>query len=114
MAHQRKSFFLLCLFFLSVQCSKRIETSLPIDHQIFVNLYIELLLASSTESVPLQQDTVLIMRNKQKVQEILKRYSISEEKFRSTLHAYNQDPVRWRRFYQDVLEGLQKLRTKDK
>ncbi len=41
---------------------------------------------------------------------VLKKYSVSEQEYNSTLHFYNSEPKRWQAFFDKAISYLEQLR----
>ena len=92
----------LCIFipfiFLLASCSD----SPPVKEDKFVKIYVDMLIAQdSTGSNGKQLEGIK--------KEVLKRYSVSETDYNSTLKFYNADPKRWSDFFDKAIAYLEKL-----
>ncbi len=90
-------FTFIILFFLFVNK----ENIIPENK--FVSLYCQLLIA---------QDTVENKSNKlnNHKEELLKKYSISEKEYNSTLTYYSESSKNWERFFDKVIKHLEEMK----
>lgn len=78
-----------------------------IDHDKFINAYIDLRIAQDT----LKQDSTNIQKLKA---EILKKHGLTDEKYKEAFNYYNEDPERWNTFYDTVIARVETLMKKKK
>jgi len=95
--------YILCVFipltFLLASCSD----SPPVREEKFVKIYVDMLIAQDTTKPDGKQ--LVVMRKK-----ILKKYSVSDTDYNSTLKFYNSEPKRWSEFFDKAIAYLQRLR----
>ena len=74
----------------------------PVKEEKFVKIYIDMLIAQDSTGSNYRQLEVI-------KKEVLKRYSVSETDYNSTLKFYNDDPKRWSEFFEKAIAYLEKL-----
>jgi hypothetical protein len=84
------------LFFIS--CSEK-----TIDHDKFIDAYIDLRIAQDT----LTQDSVNIQTLKAI---ILKKHGMTEKEYNAAFNYFNKDPELWNEFYDTVIARVDSLR----
>jgi hypothetical protein len=93
----------LCLFisfiFLLASCSD----GPPVKEGKFIKIYVDMLIAQdTTRSNGKQLEGIK--------KEVLKKFSVSETDYNSTLKYYNADPKRWSEFFDKAIAYLEQLK----
>jgi len=92
--------FILFTFTIFQSCQK----STAIDEKKFIKIYAEMIFMQDTSS--LSQNTI-----KEKV---LKKFSVSENDYNSTIKFYNNDPEKWQTFFDSVIVYIERIKPKPK
>ena len=74
----------------------------PVKEEKFVKIYVDMLIAQDSTGSNGKQLEVI----KRKV---LKKYSVSETDYNSTLKFYNDDPKKWAEFFDKAIAYLERL-----
>ncbi len=92
--------FLVIFSLMFSSCSEK-----SADHEKFVNAYVDIRLA---------EDTVKSGNsNIQNVKaEILKKYGLTEEKYKSSFEYFNDNPELWEQFYDEAIARVDSLKQK--
>ena len=93
----------LCLFipfvFLLASCSD----NPPVKEEKFIKIYVDMLIAQdTTRSNGKQLESIK--------KEVLKKFSVSEADYDSTLKFYNSEPKRWSEFFDKAITYLEQLK----
>jgi hypothetical protein len=94
---------LVCLIFISIvliSCSKDFR----IEEKKFVKMYAEMIFMQDTSSL---SPSVI-------KEIILKRFSVNENDYGATIKFYNENPVRWQKFFDEVIVYMESLKPKPK
>ena len=75
----------------------------PLKEDKFIRIYVDMVIAQDTTNAGALQ----ILNIKKFV---LKKYSVSEQDYNSTLRFYNSEPKRWRAFFDKAISYLEQLR----
>lgn len=92
---------LLALFSLN-SCSDQ-----EVDHENFVNAYVDLRIVQDT----LSSDSTNFAEIKS---QILKRHGITEEKYESVFRYFNDNPDQWEQFYNEAIARVDSLKNRKK
>lgn len=92
-------YFLIPLLFFIVSCSD----NPPLKEEKFIRIYVDIVIAQDTTNANPSQ-TQNIKKN------ILKKYSVSEKDYKSTLDFYNSEPKRWQAFFDKAISYLEQLK----
>lgn len=97
----RKQFLLLIAFLITLSCSEKV----PVSESKLLKVYTDLMFA---------QDTILVnSKNIDSLKSVIfSRYEISEEEYTKTLAFYNNNPVRWEKFFEKVINYVEGLKGK--
>ncbi len=94
------SFLLLC----GICCSKNEKSGHVIPRDTFVQVYADLLIVGRERI----SDTT---GAKGRIQELFKKYGVTEQDFRRTVARYNEDPVEWKEIVNEVIKRLEEKRN---
>lgn len=72
-----------------------------IQEEKFIDVYSDLIIAQDTSTVSnnFQRDSIQ--------QIIFKRYSVSKDEYSSTVEYYSEEPARWEKFFNTVIDSLE-------
>lgn len=92
--------FSICLFccFIFISCSNK-----NIDHQKFIDAYIELRITQDT----LKSGNANFQDLKKA---ILKKHGLTEKQYDKTFNYFNENPERWNDFYEKIIARVDTLR----
>lgn len=93
-------FFLIFIFTVLISCSK----SSTIEEKKFVKMYAEMIFMQDTSSL---SPSVIKER-------VLKKFSVNENDYGSTIKFYNENPERWQKFFDEVIVYIESLKPKPK
>ena len=82
-------------------CSK----SPAVKEDKFIKLYVDMLIAQDTSKANGKQLEIV-------KKQVLKKYSVSESEYDSTLNFYNEDPKRWSEFFDKAITYLEQLKKR--
>lgn len=101
-SHHKKPviLFLILLIFSFVSC----KNNAIIEEDKFVQIYSALVIAKDT----LKTDHASVQK------EIFSRYKVTDEQYENTIEYYNEDPARWEKFFDKVIENVSGLQKKGK
>jgi hypothetical protein len=102
MMQDRSIAFLLLIGSLSVFISCKNEP--PISQDNFVKIYGDIILSQDTLKVLLPQTR----------QNVLSKYSHTENDYNETVKFYNSNPERWQKIFDEVIVYVEKLREPKK
>lgn len=89
---------IVCLSFIS--CDK----SQVIPEENFIKIYADM---------TIMQDTSALLQ-KQISEKVLSKYHYSENDYKKTIESYNNDPEKWTKFFDKVIEHIETLKAKTK
>ena len=103
---QRLFFFAIVLSALAIAyqaCSRQGKpNSNQISREKFVNLYVDLLIASEGGAFNGKDSTAGFIRR----DSLLNKYGMSETSFKTTLDSYGNDLTIWKEFFDEVMKKL--------
>lgn len=91
-------------FFLAAFLSNCSENKV-IDEDKFIKIYTDLIIAQ--DSIDTNYGNLDSIRSV-----ILKKYNIQQEQYESTIEYYNQNPERWKNFFEKAIAYLETLKSK--
>ena len=96
-------FYILSLIILAVVVQS-CEKSHVIEEKELVKIYAEMIFMQDTSSL----SPTIIKEN------VLKRFSITDDDYVATVNYYNENPERWPKFFDEVILYIQSLKPKPK
>jgi predicted nuclease with TOPRIM domain len=88
-------FLLLITGFMFLSCSEK--------HDPFVDLYADIVIAQESGKTSYEEMREVRL-------ELFKKYNMSEEEYKKRLDYYNQDPRRWKEFFDKVIAKVEKMK----
>ena len=77
-----------------------------IKEEKFIRIYTDIIIAKDTAGAKPEKGNELLKK-------ILLRYNVTEKKYKQTIDYYNQNPEKWRKFFDKAIQYAEELKKKN-